>query len=192
MDRPGAPDPSLSAARAARLQRRLIAATFARAGFREAQNLCETLMDDHYTDYKTGWLAIAVMYGRPFTQNEVGRLPSTIFDAFDSDEMESIHRLLVSARNNTFAHTGVHPALSAVVLPPGAWSERGSTTTGEVPFAHELLPQIVALCDLQIERCDCLIEEHVQVLYGYRSWPEGTMFILDWPGKSYEPRLSEQ
>lgn len=187
MDKPGSPDPSLAPPRAARLQRRLIAATFARAGFRDAQSLCWRLIGDGYADYKTGWLAIAVMYARPFTQNEVGRLSSTNFETFDSDELESVHRLLVSARNDTFAHTGVHPALSALVMPPGSWSERGSTTTGEIPFARELLPQIIKLCSAQINRCDCRIEELVQVLYGYRSWPKGTMFILDWPGRSFEP-----
>lgn len=76
-------------------------------------------------------------------------------------------------------------------MPPGAWGERGSTTVGEVPFARDLLPKIITLCDFQIARCDCWIEELVHALYGYRMWPEGAMFILDWPGKSYEPRISE-
>ena len=60
----------------------------------------------------------------------------------------------------------MHPALSAVVMPPGSWSERGSTPTGEVPFARELLPQIIELCEHQIDRCDCWIDELVQELYG--------------------------
>jgi hypothetical protein len=193
VDKPPPPDPALAPGRAARLQRRLIGATFARAGFRDARSLCETLVEaGRYADHKTDWLAIAVLYARPFTQNEVGRLSSTSFEAFDSEELDAVHRLLVSARHNTFAHTGVHPALSAVVLPPGAWSERGSTTVGEVPFASELLPQIIELCDTQIERCDCWIEELVQALYGYQRWPEGMMFILDWPGKSYEPQLPRE
>lgn len=51
-------------------------------------------------------------------------------------------------------------------MPPGSWSERGSTPTGEVPFARELLPQIIELCEHQIDRCDCWIDELVQELYG--------------------------
>lgn len=131
------------------------------------------------------------MYARPFTRNEVGRLSSTRFERFDSEELDAVHQLLVSARHNTFAHTGVHPALSAVVMPPGSWDERGSTTVGKVPFSSDLLPAIIELCDVQTERCDCLIEELVHSLYGYRTWPEGTMFILDWPGKSFAPQLPD-
>lgn len=108
---------------------------------RRPQSLRDAGRSGSNADHKTDWLAIAVLYARPFTQNEVGRLSSTSFEAFDSEELDAVHRLLVSARHNTFAHTGVHPALSAVVLPPGAWSERGSTTVGEVPFARPVVVQ---------------------------------------------------
>jgi hypothetical protein len=190
LDRPCPPDPSLTPRRAARLQRRLISATFARAGFRHAKTLCETLLPDFgdWADHETGWLAIAVLYARPFTQNEVGRLSSTSFETFDSEDLAVVHQLLLDARHRTFAHTGVHPALTAVVMPPGAWGERGSTTIGTIAFSSELLPRIIELCDVQIGRCACWIEELVESLYGYRSWPEGTMFILDWPGKSFAPQ----
>lgn len=193
VDKPSSPDPSLTPPRVARLQRRLIGATFARAGFRDARSLCETLLPERgrYADHDTGWLAITVLYARPFTRNEVGRLSRTRFETFDSEELDAVHRLLVSARHNTFAHTGIHPALSAVVMPPGSWGERGSTTVGKVPFSSDLVPEIIKLCDLQIDRCDFWIEELVHALYGYRTWPDGTMFILDWPGKSSAPRLSD-
>lgn len=140
-------------------------------------------------DHETGWLAMAILYARPFTRNEVGRLSSTRFESFESEELDAVHRDLVSARHKTFAHIGVHPALSAVVMPPGSFSERGSTAVGKVPFSHDLLPQITKLCDVQIERCDCWIDQLVQALYGYRTWPNGTMFILDWPGKSFAPEI---
>jgi len=129
------------------------------------------------------------MYARPFTRNEVGRLPGS-FEQFDSKEQASLHRMLRDARNNTFAHIGVHPALSVWVMPPGSFHERGSSTVGTIPYSRDLLPGIVELCDLQADRCSCWIDELLDSLYGYRAWPPGSMCLLDWPSKSFGPQMA--
>jgi hypothetical protein len=185
MDRPADPDPQLDPKLIKRLQRQLIAATFSRADFTMARSLCDQLLEHEWSsDDLTLWTALAVVYARPFlNSNDVGRLPARRFERFDDERQASIHQLLWTARHNTFAHTGVHRAHGVYVMPPGAWGEddEGSATVGRVPFDPAVVPEIRQLCDLQAERADGWVGELVGRLYGYRTWPEGMMFPLDWP-----------
>jgi hypothetical protein len=91
--------------------------------------------------------------------------------------------MLKTARRKTFAHTGIYPAHLIYVLPPGAYHETGNATVGRIPYDSQLVGEIAALCDLQAERAAGVISDFVARLYGYREWPEGTMFHLDFPAR---------
>jgi hypothetical protein len=169
----------------------LIATTFARDDFKTGTMLCQLISKHNRSgsDYdRMLWTALGVIYARPFLpSNDVGQVSERTFERFDDEGQESLHRVLKRARHTTYAHTGIHEALSVHVTPPGAFHEIGNASVGRIDFNPALVPDIAALCDLQAERAAGVISKLVGRLYGYRKWAEGTQFQLDFPAIEFEP-----
>jgi uncharacterized protein CbrC (UPF0167 family) len=75
-------------------------------------------------------------------------------------------------------------------VPPGAFGKTGSATTGRAPFDQAMIGEIEAPCELQAERATDVIPELVERIDGYRTWPQGKIFELPFPGKDLGPKIT--
>lgn len=167
----------------------LIRTTFARVDFESSIAICHWLQDAVTGSefYEVLWTSLAVIYWRPFTDNDQLHAISTKrFGRFDDDRLSALHEMLRVGRHSRFAHTEINPGVQMHVFPPGGWaaSGAGDATATRIPYSRDELPDLLRLCELQRDRAADRIRELVGELYGDRSWEQGTTIELMWPERN--------
>jgi hypothetical protein len=158
--------------------------TMARFDIEAARDLCSLLTERGSVDGRDWgtvawglWTGVVCSYARPFKRATL-QLKDAAWSTFDDAEQQALHDRLIILRDTLFAHNDRTPARDVVLLPPGAWSERGSASEQQSVFHTADIASVVKLCETQLERIEPRIEELVSVISAGLTFEEGAIVLL--------------
>jgi hypothetical protein len=118
-----------------------------------------------------------VSYCRPFTPGKL-QLKDERWQLFPDAELQELHDSLKVLRSRLFAHNDRRQERVVVVIPPGAFLDKGSVTLKESVFYVAGAAAVRRLCEYQIARMGERADELVAQLSAGHSFAEGEMLTL--------------
>jgi hypothetical protein len=180
------------------LARHFARLTITDLAFRQCKALAEHMIDEHldvlsplFTPQMAG---VVVTYAKNFVSAESFGSLKEPFIRFTDDAMQETHDKLIDARNKLYAHRDAAAARSFIydnASPRVPYQVRVELRKGETSFTAfrgvpelnpTILPFIIRLCDLQIERVRVEVSRIIPIMTADKTYKAGIYTVgIDFP-----------